>query len=422
MPARRAVGVDGKEHGKCYLTTQTADAADNPDYAQLPLRTHRQIIKDVTAIRACTSVGSKEAMQVEKGINNQSVFSIIGSINFPWSFTADIMHIIYENIMKEMLGIWEGKYKADMITGNMKGRLGAVVGENYVISPEHWKAIDREVAASNSTVPAALSRRMGSISKRGYWTAEMGKVPDLHALSACLQIHQIMCSIDHPEAVARWRHIVTGFKDLWSDSAEGEEMNTFSEGAPEGLGTLFEQEVVSSPGPSKHVCAAVGAFLSAREWSPAAQRSGNVSKYSWRQIMKPDLNMCSWKGYRTSGARGSQYQTFEDPNPRNHRRELREEDWIMMPTYGQILEFLSFCWKGEDIWVAVIQVWEKENWLKDQEPGCGPQLKIAMKAGLQAVEVSALEAMVGRIKMWDGATEIEVMFETSDGCLAPEMF
>ena len=71
MPARRPVGADGQEHGKYYLTTSTPDAPDNPDYGNLPLRIHRQILKDVGDIRACTSAASKELMQTEKGINDQ---------------------------------------------------------------------------------------------------------------------------------------------------------------------------------------------------------------------------------------------------------------------------------------------------------------------------------------------------------------
>ena len=78
------------------------------------------------------------------------------------------MHILLENIMKELLLLWEGKYKAAMVTGAADGRLA----EDYVISKGDWDTIDREVSQSNKTIPAKMSRRLGSISKRGYWTAE----------------------------------------------------------------------------------------------------------------------------------------------------------------------------------------------------------------------------------------------------------
>lgn len=82
------------------------------------------------------------------------------------------MHILLENIMKELLGIWEGKYKASMITGTADGRLGTATGEDYVIPKTFWDDMDREVSASNTTIPSQMARRMESITKRGYWTAE----------------------------------------------------------------------------------------------------------------------------------------------------------------------------------------------------------------------------------------------------------
>jgi hypothetical protein len=82
------------------------------------------------------------------------------------------MHILFENIMKELLGLWEGTYKAAMVTGDETARLGDRIGETYVIPKSGWDAMDNEIAASNATIPARLMRRLGSITKRGFWTAE----------------------------------------------------------------------------------------------------------------------------------------------------------------------------------------------------------------------------------------------------------
>jgi hypothetical protein len=82
------------------------------------------------------------------------------------------MHILLENIMKELLAIWEGKYKASMITGTPDGRLGSAAGEDYVISKNDWDQMDKDVSASNRTIPSQMARRMESLTKRSYWTAE----------------------------------------------------------------------------------------------------------------------------------------------------------------------------------------------------------------------------------------------------------
>lgn len=87
---------------------------------------------------------------------------MIGSINFPWSFSADVMHILFENIMKELLGLWEGDYKASMVTEDADGKLK----EDYGVAKRDWDAMDREVSESNATVPEQMARRLGR-SRRG---------------------------------------------------------------------------------------------------------------------------------------------------------------------------------------------------------------------------------------------------------------
>lgn len=78
------------------------------------------------------------------------------------------MHILFENIMKEMLLLWEGKYKASQITRMVGGVLGAASNEDYVI-PEHvWKIMNAEVARSNKFVPSQICRRISSLTTRGY--------------------------------------------------------------------------------------------------------------------------------------------------------------------------------------------------------------------------------------------------------------
>ncbi|KAI5449394.1 hypothetical protein NCC49_004736 [Naganishia albida] len=69
------------------------------------------------------------------------------------------MHILFENIMKELLGLWEGDCKASMVTEDADGKLK----EDYVVAKRDWDAMDREVSESNATVPAQMARRLGPI-------------------------------------------------------------------------------------------------------------------------------------------------------------------------------------------------------------------------------------------------------------------
>lgn len=78
------------------------------------------------------------------------------------------MHAMFENLMKELMDLWSGDFKVGMLEGPAVARLQ----DDFVISPTDQKAIDFEMAASNSTVPSALANRVRSVHNRSYWTAE----------------------------------------------------------------------------------------------------------------------------------------------------------------------------------------------------------------------------------------------------------
>lgn len=74
--------------------------------------------------------------------------------------------------MQELLLLWEGKYKASQITQSATGVLGVSSNEDYVIPERIWKVMNAEVSRSNKSVPSQISRRISSLTTRGYWTAE----------------------------------------------------------------------------------------------------------------------------------------------------------------------------------------------------------------------------------------------------------
>ncbi|KAJ9118604.1 hypothetical protein QFC22_003824 [Naganishia vaughanmartiniae] len=95
-----------------YYTTLSPPGRKSYQALRLPLRSDQEAKESVREIRACTSRKEREAKQVEKGINGDSKFHAIGSIDFAASFTPDIMHILFENIMKQLLNLWDGSSNA----------------------------------------------------------------------------------------------------------------------------------------------------------------------------------------------------------------------------------------------------------------------------------------------------------------------
>lgn len=78
------------------------------------------------------------------------------------------MHLLFENVTKELISLWEGDFRAKTLTGDEEGQIRA----DYVIPGSKWRDIDRDVRASNRTVPTQLADRARSIRTRDRWTAE----------------------------------------------------------------------------------------------------------------------------------------------------------------------------------------------------------------------------------------------------------
>jgi len=88
------------------------------------------------------------------------------------------MHAMFENVMKQLMDLWNGDFKLGLLAGPSVSRLI----DDFVISPTDWKALDLQMAASNSTVPSAIADRVRSIHKRSFGQQN--------------HIHTFCCSLD----------------------------------------------------------------------------------------------------------------------------------------------------------------------------------------------------------------------------------
>jgi hypothetical protein len=78
------------------------------------------------------------------------------------------MHVLFENIAPQLISLWKGTYKAELIIGTKKAKLK----EDYVISAADWSVIEEEIRRSNKTTPSQAVPRVGSIKNKSFWTAE----------------------------------------------------------------------------------------------------------------------------------------------------------------------------------------------------------------------------------------------------------
>jgi hypothetical protein len=105
--------------------------------------------------------------------------------------------------------------------------------------------------------------------------------------------------IEQPITIIKWRDAVTSAKDLWSAT----DAAITTDDPHTHKGTLFEPEAAAYQ-MSDVVCQAIAAFLSAREWTPEAQRSRGVPRFTVKDFRTRCIDLRSWRGFRTDGDKG----------------------------------------------------------------------------------------------------------------------
>ena len=159
----KAIRIPGSRGGTHYVPL---DRSRHPDIQQsateikkynsgnLPLRTHAEFMAHAREAQFAESTAEEERIAKSTGIKGIPLLSYLGSIFFPVSFPLDFMHLIFENLLKNLVLLWTGNFKdLDEGTGN------------YVLYPQVWEAIGQATAASGSTIPSAYGARPQNVAQ-----------------------------------------------------------------------------------------------------------------------------------------------------------------------------------------------------------------------------------------------------------------
>jgi Transposase family tnp2 len=130
--------------------------------AELPLRTHASWA-DVTAkISQANLKKDRDAIAMHYGIKGMPALQRVGSIDYARGVPWDYMHLLLENVVKNLVHLWMGKFKG----------LDAGI-EDYVIPDPIWKEIGLETLAAVKDIPSAFVRSLGNIVEdQSNYTAE----------------------------------------------------------------------------------------------------------------------------------------------------------------------------------------------------------------------------------------------------------
>jgi hypothetical protein len=116
--------------------------------ADLPLRTEAEMLCQAKEVRDASSKAQKGRLSKVYGIKGVSLFSHLKSLCFPLSFPYDFMHLIWENLIPNLILLWTGAFKGvDEGTGE------------YQFQLHIWEAIGEATVAAGSTIPAVFGAR-----------------------------------------------------------------------------------------------------------------------------------------------------------------------------------------------------------------------------------------------------------------------
>jgi hypothetical protein len=132
------------------------------DAVNLPLRTEDEMLGQARAVQDASSKTQKSRLSKAYGIKGVSLLSNLKSLSFPLSFPYNFMHLIWENLIPNLILLWTGGFK-----GLDKG-----VGEHQFL-PNIWESIAAATAAAGSIIPSAFGAQPPNpATQRSLYSAE----------------------------------------------------------------------------------------------------------------------------------------------------------------------------------------------------------------------------------------------------------
>lgn len=128
---------------------------------ELPLRTHKECVRIGLEILREPSKAARDNQATETGIKGLSLLARLPSISIPSSFPVDLMHMIWQNLVPQLVDLWTGKFN-----GLDDGL------EEYLLDNTVWNAINEACKPSGKTIPTQFGCRVPDLNKRSEFIAE----------------------------------------------------------------------------------------------------------------------------------------------------------------------------------------------------------------------------------------------------------
>jgi hypothetical protein len=156
------------------MVQQSDSVIKKYDPTALPLRTEAEMLSQAQEVRGASTKTEKGHLSKAYRIKGVSVLSHLKSLLFPLSFPYDFMHLIWENLIPNLISLW---------TGDFKG-LDEGAGE-YEFQPKVWESIGVGTTTAGTTIPSAFGARPPNPASNkaafsaeawSFWTMYLGPV------------------------------------------------------------------------------------------------------------------------------------------------------------------------------------------------------------------------------------------------------
>jgi hypothetical protein len=124
-----------------YIPLHRAEGGYDPHALQC--RRHCRFIKQAKRVTTADTIAESKQLSCKYGIKGLPGFFLLGSVKFPASFPFDFMHLIFENLVPNLIWHYTGDFK------------GLDIGtESYELPKSVWETIADATAQSRDTIPS----------------------------------------------------------------------------------------------------------------------------------------------------------------------------------------------------------------------------------------------------------------------------
>jgi hypothetical protein len=88
-----------------------SDSQDHYDTTALPLQNHTSFMKHAQEVQSALTSAASEKLATKYGIKSLPLLSALSSLSFSISFSYDFMHLIWTNLIPNLILLWTGNFK-----------------------------------------------------------------------------------------------------------------------------------------------------------------------------------------------------------------------------------------------------------------------------------------------------------------------